>query len=401
MVQRRIPLTIYQPAKPGVRSFALLASMEAAARSVLISVYPVLMYRSLGDAKTVSEVYFVIGLATLAVALATPFIGRFVPRRFLYTGAGLLMMSGNMVGMFAGLAFIPLAVAMSTMALVMLTIGFNAYVMDYIERHSLGRNESSRLLYSAAAWTIGPALGVWLMDKSPQAPFILSTIASICQMAFFWWLRLGDGKVITRALKPVVNPLAYLPRFLAQPLLLSGWIFSVIRSVGWYVYIVYVPIFAVESGLSSQLGGLAVSVSNGFLFFSPLILRYLQATSVRFAIGTGFVGSSSLFFLAWLMSGEPMTAILLMMGATFFLVMLDVSGGLPFLMSVKPSERTEMAAVYSTFRDVSAVLSPAAVRIVLVAAPLPAVFAVTALALVSCALVTTRIHPKLGMRRLR
>ena len=35
---------------------------------------------------------------------------------------------------------------------------------------------------------------------------------------------------------------------------------------------------------------------------------------------------------------------------------------MPFLMAVKPSERTEMSAVYSSFRDVSGILTPKQLR---------------------------------------
>ena len=58
-------------ARAGVHQFAFLAALEATARSVLISVYPVLMYRSLGDAKTVSEAYLAIGLTALIDKLPT------------------------------------------------------------------------------------------------------------------------------------------------------------------------------------------------------------------------------------------------------------------------------------------------------------------------------------------
>ncbi|MFE3836664.1 hypothetical protein [Pseudogemmobacter sonorensis] len=61
----------------------------------------------------------------------------------------------------------------------------------------------------------------------------------------------------------------------------------------------------------------------------------------------------------------------LVFGASFFFVVLDVVGGLPFLMSVKPSERTEMSAVYSSFRDVSGIMTPGAAWLVLFVAPLP------------------------------
>jgi len=132
---------------------------------VLISVYPILMYRSLGDAKTVSEVYLGIGLCSLALAMCTPFIGRFIPRRYLYTLGGLTMLGGNVVGVVGGLKFIPLAVLMNAMALVVLTICFSAYLLDYVERTSWAR--TNRCGCSTAARP-GPSAipGVWMMDRS-------------------------------------------------------------------------------------------------------------------------------------------------------------------------------------------------------------------------------------------
>lgn len=399
MVQRRIPLTIYRPARAGVRSFAMLAAFEAAARAVIISVFPVMLYEAVGDARIVSEIYFGAGLVSLVVALFTPMMARAVPRRWLYTSGAVLMLGGNLMVLIGGAPMAAPALLANTVALVVMTVCFNAYVMDYIERTSLGRNESARLVYSGAAWAIGPFLGVWLMERWPLAPFAVSMLACLCMLALFWFLRLGDGKVITRSRRPTANPLAYLPRFLAQPLLLAGWLFSCIRSVGWQVYIIYLPIFAVEAGLDSKLGGLTLSISNAFLFLAPLMLRHAVGRSVRFAITLGFGASAVLFLAAVLFSGLPMVAVALMVAATIFLVLLDVCGGLPFLMSVKPSERTEMSAVYSTFRDVSAVVTPGAARLILAVAPLITVFAAASLALAACGLVASRLHPRLGRKR--
>ena len=61
----------------------------------------------------------------------------------------------------------------------------------------------------------------------------------------------------------------------------------------------------------------------------------------------------------------PWVAVILLFAGSFSLVLLDVAGGLPFMMAVKPSERTEMAAVYSSFRDVSGILTPGAAWLVL------------------------------------
>ena len=76
--------------------------------------------------------------------------------------------------------------------------------------------------------------------------------------------------------------------------------------------------------------------------------------------------------------------------------MLDVCGSLPFLMAVKPSERTEMSAVYSSFQSVSGILVPAAASIILLVSPIPGIFAVTSLSLGSMAFLARKLHSRLG-----
>ena len=90
-----------------------------------------------------------------------------------------------------------------------------------------------------------------------------------------------------------------------------------------------------------------------------------------------------------------------MMGASALLVMLDVVGGLPFLMSVKPSERTEMSAVYSSFRDVSSILTPGAAWLVLALAPTAAIFGVCGVGMGVAWTIAGRLHPRLGVPRER
>ena len=88
-----------------------------------------------------------------------------------------------------------------------------------------------------------------------------------------------------------------------------------------------------------------------------------------------------------------------MFGSSAFLVTLDVVGGLPFLMSVKPSERTEMSAVYSSFRDVSGILTPAMAWAVLFVVPLQGIFAAAGLGLLVAWGIAGRLHPRLGAER--
>ena len=71
-------------------------------------------------------------------------------------------------------------------------------------------------------------------------------------MVIFLVMRLGNGKLISKSQRPPANPFAYFGRFFAQPRLVTGWIFAVVRSCGWWVYVVYLPIYAVQNGSTDE-----------------------------------------------------------------------------------------------------------------------------------------------------
>ena len=398
MYGNRNPVVINHTPIPGVKAFAFLSALESAARGILVSVLPIAMYRVFNDAKLVSEVYFAIGTLSLLTALIVPWISRFIPRRWLYTmGVGGYIL-GSSICIFADNWLFAVGLGLMTLAVVVITVCFNAYVMDYINRARLGEVETLRLFYSGAAWTIGPFLGIWLMSLWKPAPFIIATLAAILLLVVFWKLRLGNGKAIHKARSKPPNPFAYLSRFARQPRLIAGWTFAVIRSCAWWVYVVYLPIFAVESGYSEQLGGILLSLSNGFLFLTPLMLKTMRGR-VRKTVFAGFTGSGLFFLFATYDIFGAFIAIALLVVASMFLILLDMCAGLPFLMAVRPSERTEMSAVYSTYRDVSGVITPGAASLLLIVAPLQMVFGLAALSLFGCTYLATKLHPRLGSKR--
>ena len=399
MLERRIPEWLRHAPAPGVRGFAVLAGIEAVIRGVLISVFPLAMYRAFQDAGTVSQLYFLVGLASLAGGLMVPWVTRYMPRRWVYTVGALLYLCSAALAIHGGATAMALALLTNTIATVIVFVCFNAYVLDYIAKVELGRCETLRLFYSAAAWSLGPFCGVWLFGWWPPAPFIFSGLAALALIATFWVMRLGNGKLITKTRGPTPNPLAYMGRFFAQPRLVAGWLFAVLRSCGWWVYIVYLPIFAVENGLRERLGGAALSMTNACLFLTPFMLRWMRSSSVRASVRVGFFGSGSLFLLAGIAAFEPWASVALLMAGTVWLIFLDVCGGLPFLMAVKPSERTEMSAIYASYRDISGIASPGAAWFVLQVAPLSAVFAVTGLGLFGAWGIAGRLHPRLGSGR--
>ena len=275
----------------------------------------------------------------------------------------------------------------------------NAYVMDYIARHELGRGETLKMLYSAISWAAGPVVGVLMWKYWEPLPFLAAIGFATALLATFWYLRLGNGKLITRARAPAPNPLAYLARFFRQPRLIVGWLFAVLRSSGWWVYVVYLPIFCIESGLGDRVASAAFSVSNTLLFLSPFMLRWMQRRGLKRAIQVAFAACAGCFLVAAFGQVWPPIAVVALFAASVFLVMLDTFGGLPFLLSVKPAERTEMSAVYSSFRDVSGIVTPGVAWLVLLVSPISGVFAACAGGLAAVAALAGRMHPRLGERR--
>jgi MFS family permease len=400
MHERRIPEWLRHAPTPSVRGFAVLAGAEAIARGILISVFPVVMYRALGDARVVSEVYFIIGAISLAIGLLIPYLIRFIPRRWVYVLGALMFICGASIAIFETAGTAVAGLALMTFAVVTTFVCFNAYVLDHVAKIELGKFETSRLFYSALGWTVGPALGTFLYDWWRPAPFLIAACAASAMLIIFLVMRLGNGKLITKSQRASTNPFAYFGRFFAQPRLVTGWIFAVVRSCGWWVYVVYLPIYAVQNGLGSQLGGIALSITNAALFFAPLMLRFMQRSSVRTAVRTGFLMSGALFLLAGAPFGVPEFAVVLLMIGSIFLILLDVSAGLPFLIAVKPSERTEMSAIYSSYRDVSGIITPGAAWLVLLFAPVAGIFSAGGLGLLFTWLLARKLHPRLGQARI-
>ena len=399
MIQRRIPEWLRHAPVPSVRKFAALAGFEALTRGILISVFPLSLYLAFGDAKVVSALYFFVGLISLGVGLAVPPLTRLIPRRWMYTGGAALFLLGAGLGVTGDKYALALAVLCNTVATVTAFICINAYVLDHIGKRELGRSETLRLFYSALSWMVGPAGGVWLLHWWPPAPFLVSGASALCMITLFWWMRMGNGKAISRAKGPTPNPLAYLARFLQQPRLIAGWLFAVLRSCGWWVYVVYVPIFAVESGLGPQVGGLSLSFSNGLLFLAPLIMQLIQKKTLRFALRAGFLLGAFAFMAAGFLAPLPWLSVAVLMLASLFLITLDVCAGLPFLMAVRPAERTEMSAIYASYRDVSGILTPGVAWAVLLVAPLSGVFVAAGGGLLLGWHIAARLHPRLGVVR--
>ncbi|PZQ98106.1 MAG: MFS transporter [Cereibacter sphaeroides] len=399
MALKYTPIFLRHSPTPRVESFALLAGLEAGVRGVLLTVMPLALYEAVADAAVVSRIYFFIGIASLIWGLMVPWATNHIPRRWMYTLGSVMYLVGMALALTGHPAAISAAILINSLATVTVFVCLNAYVLDYVSRADLGRSASQQMLYAAACWAVGPLLGVWLRTIWSPLPFLVAGGFAVALLATFWVLRLGNGRQIARAKGPALNPVAYLGRFFQQPRLIAGWLFACIRSCGWWVYVVYVPIFCIQAGLGDKVGGVALSITNTLLFFTPLFLRGVSRATVRLSVVAGFLWGAVLFALAGFAAPLPWLALGLMLLGSISLVLLDIAGGLPFLMAVKPSERTEMAAVYSSFRDVSGIATPGVAWLVLLVAPVSGIFVAVGAGMATAAAIALRLHPRLGTPR--
>jgi MFS transporter, ACDE family, multidrug resistance protein len=176
-------------------------------RGMLISAMPLTVYATLGSASATSAAYFMAGIMSLIWGLMVPWATRFIPRRWAYTLGCLMYVGGMALAITGNPVAIIAALMLNAAATVTIFVCLNAYVLDYIDRADLARNQSTQMLYAATPWMIGPVLGVWLRSHWAPAPFLLAGFFALCLLAAFWWLRLGNGKQITRAKGPAANPL--------------------------------------------------------------------------------------------------------------------------------------------------------------------------------------------------
>lgn len=380
---------------PGVQQFAIIAGLEAWVRGATLSTYPLLLYRAWGDAAVVSQLYLVVGVLALLAALAVPPLARKLQRRRVYV-AGLGLYVASAVFGVAGGQWVAVALLCNTLAAATSFVCFNAYVLDHVAKPDYARLESLRMFYGALGWVAGPALGVQLLPWWQGAPFALAGAGALAILFFLWHMRLGNGRAMVRH-RGASNPVVFLLRFFQQPRLVAGWLFAVIRSCGWWFYFVYVGIFAVQSGLGEAVGGITASLANLGLVAAPLLYKWVQRRSLRRALQVGFLSSGICFILATVFSNLPWVTIGLLVLGSYCLVLLDVCAGLPFLMSVKPSERTEMSAVYSSFRDVSGIISPALAWAVLQFGSVATMFAAAGVVLLLAWGLSGKLHPQLGV----
>jgi len=350
----------------------------------------------MSNAQRVSVLFFAVSLGGIVAALVTPTVIRQagVYRTFLIaTGAmvlSLIALASFDAWLFTAglfLHIIAIAAAEVTMSL---------YVLDRVPRRDFQRFEPWRMLFTVLALTIGPFLGVFLQHRIGHfVPFIIGGLAVAGALVHFHILGL-QHTILKLTETGSNNPLHHIWRFFRQPRLRLAYGLTLARSCWWSMFVIYVPIYAKQTGLGELTGAAIVSIGTAWTLTVPFWGWVGRRFGLRSLVSAGFLVTSAMSMLAFAYAGTPALAPGLLIFGALGASMLDGAGNVLFLRAVRTFERSEMAAVFATYRDSGQLATPGLFAILLKFFALPVVFASAGLWMLAAAWFS-RYVPK-GMR---
>jgi MFS family permease len=364
-------------AKPSRAStiFAGFFFLSGSTQTIVLTVLPVVTLRVMGDAATVSLVYVGVGLAGFLGRLGIPVLTKVLHRMgVLMLGLAVLCLSllllwtETRTGVVFGLMLNVFAIACFEIVLTL-------HVLDYIPRHELGRFEANRIFFSALPWTVGPWLGIYLqLNVAHWVPYLMSATTAVLLLIAFRLLGFAGDPVARAPRRRTMNPALYLLRFFSQPRLRLAWGLAAGRSSWWGMFQVYAPIFAIQSGLGAETGGAMVSVGVGFMWCVPLWGWLGRRYGLRWLLIAGYGSTAIVTIVAAALMRAPVLGAVILVLAAFCAEIIDGAGNSLYLRAVHPFERSEMTAVFVSYRDFSQFAPPAVFSVVLSLFELPAVF---------------------------
>src|SRR5262249_22196722 len=141
-----------------------------------------------------------------------------------------------------------------------------------------------------------------------------------------------------------LNPMRYLPRFFAQPRLRLAWALSLGRSAWWSTFQIYAPIYAVESGLGAEIGGIILSIGLGWMWTVPIWGWAGRRWGLRRLLFFAYAGTGVTSVLAAVAMGVPWLGAMLLVLAALAAETIDGAGNSLYLRAVHAHERSEMTA---------------------------------------------------------
>ena len=365
---------------------ARLGGLEAFSRSILVGVVPLTAFEALGSKEAVSYVFMGGAVMTLAFTLNVGRLETRLQRRWVVTlSAGLLFVAAALLTFATGPLF-AVAEGLRSSEASLFSVCMSLYIMDFIGKHEFTTHEARRMAYTGLAWVIGPSVGVLLFSRGyTNAPFWISMAASVTMLSYFWRLRMHDNPVLRTPTTAVTRPLHNIALFFGQRSLRIAYAITTTRSIFWAALFIYGPIYVIEAGLPTWVAGSFLSTASAMLFIGPVVSRLANRYGTRRLIMAALsLVAANMVALALVGSPEPYGIAFWILGAAGGAV-LDIVGNIPFMRMVKPRERTAMTTVFSTWREVSSLITPAIAAVALAIGSFPLLYLVIAVLLIGAA----------------
>ena len=354
--------------------FAGFFFLQNLSRGFLLTVIPIQALALMGDAQRTSTLLFAVSIGGILAALSLPIVIKKIGnyRAFLLASttmflSAVLLSSENVVVFSTGLFFHAFSIAAAEVTLTL-------YVLARIPRTELTSFEPLRMLFMVLALSIGPFLGVYFEDRIfHELPFIISGLIIFLAIAYFHLLGL-HRVVLPPSKSSSINPLQYLRQYLRQPRLNLAYGLALARSGWWTMFIIYVPIYAVQSGLGELTGAAIVSIGTAWTLSVPFWGWMGRRYGVRRVQQTGFLVTSALTISVYANTAEPITASVLLVICALGASVLDGLGNALFYRAVRARERSQMTAVFVTYRDSGQLATPGLFAILLHYFAFPIVF---------------------------
>jgi MFS family permease len=386
---------------PGIAVFTSLFFVESIARASVATLVPLQAYALLGDAQKVSYLSLAASAFGLTAGLMVPLVVRLLSRRWTYTLGALTLMSSLAAFWTETITGQVVGMGLRSFGTICLNVTLALYIMDYLSKHQFVRNDAMRMTFATLAWSIGPVLGVVLLERfGKDTAWGFSALFCMATIALFWWFRLRDPDVIIPANEavlppPPVNPLAYVPRFLAQPRLRLAWLVAFGRSSFWTTLFIYGPILIKQSGQPSEIAGLLISASQVMLAAAFFWGKLGERFGVRVTIVICFVGMGlSQLPVGLTDAAMPIATVALLLTTSLFATGLDAVGGVPFYRACRAHERAPMTSVYRTYLEIGDLVPNLIYAVILLFLPVGAVFVLCGLSCLTVAAVCWRYLPK-------
>jgi MFS family permease len=377
-------------------SFAAFFLIQNLPRGMLLTVIPLQAYALMGNAQDTSVLLFAVSVGGIIAALTLPVLIRRIGLYPAYLFSCVMMILSAALMMVDQIWFFASGLFCHVFAIAAAEVTLSIYVMGRIPRAQMTSFEPLRVFFNVSALTLGPFLGVYLESQVlHQLPFI-STIVFML-IAVVWFRALGlQHTTIPATRAQSVNPLKYLPRYFSQPRLRLAYGLVLARSGWWTMFIIYVPIYAAQSGLGELTGAALVSIGTAWTLSVPFWGWVARHYGVRRLMMLGFATSSALTLLVYLVIDLPTIASVLLVICALGATMLDGVGNVLFFRAVRSGERAQMTAVFVTYRDAGQLMTPGLFAILLSYFALPVVFFSAALWMAAgswfCRYIPKRLH---------